>query len=48
MQIPKTPFRLPARDGSEKEIKELKKAYLKIQCEGEKLSNLSFETNINL
>ena len=48
IQISKIPFRLPARDGFEKEIKELKKTYIQLQSEGEKFNTLSFMTNINL
>jgi hypothetical protein len=48
MNISKTPFKLPAREGFEREIKELKKIYIKLKSEGEKLNTLSFVTNINL
>lgn len=48
IQISKTSFKLPAREGYEREIKELKNIYLNLQSEGEKLNNLSIKTNINL
>jgi hypothetical protein len=48
IQISKIPFRVPPREGFEKEIKELKKNYIQLQLEGEKLGTLSFVTNINL
>lgn len=38
IQISKIPFRVPPRDGFEKEIIELKKTYVQLKSKGEKLN----------